>query len=125
MSAVSVRFLKAALIWFALGALLGLLMAIRPDMRNHVPTHVHLLLLGWMSMMIYGIGYHILPRFSGTPLFSNRLAEVQFWLANIGLIGMAYSWESPRAFPHSLAMFSSVEAVSIAFFVYNVWRTIP
>ncbi len=125
MSRVTVRFLKAALVYFVLGALLGVAMAASPGLHVHLPTHVHLLLLGWMSMTIYGVAYHILPRFSGRPLFSDRLAAAQFWLANIGLLGMAYAWEAPGSFPSALPIFGSVEALSIVGFAYNIWRTIP
>ena len=51
-------------------------------------VHSHLNMLGWVSMMIYGVGYHILPRFMGRPLYSNKIGEVQFYLANISLVAM-------------------------------------
>ena len=51
-------------------------------------VHSHLNMLGWVSMMIYGVGYHILPRFMGRPLYSNKIGEAQFYLANISLVGM-------------------------------------
>jgi cbb3-type cytochrome oxidase subunit 1 len=38
------------------------------------------LLMGFLSMMIFGVGYHLLPVFAGTDLYSFRLAKIQFWL---------------------------------------------
>jgi len=47
-----------------------------------------ILLLGFMAMMVYGIGYFILPRFSSTTLLWPGLVNIHFWLANLALIGM-------------------------------------
>jgi cbb3-type cytochrome oxidase subunit 1 len=41
--------------------------------------------LGFVTMMIFGVAYHVIPRFTGHPLHSRRLAGMQWWLANIGL----------------------------------------
>jgi cytochrome c oxidase cbb3-type subunit 1 len=54
--------------------------------------HVHLMMLGWMSMMIYGVGYHIIPRFNGNPVAFPRLAIIHFWLANVALVGFVGMW---------------------------------
>ena len=55
-------------------------------------VHTHIILLGFMAMMVYGVGYHILPRFMGRPVFSQRLGYVHVWLANITLVGLSVSW---------------------------------
>jgi cbb3-type cytochrome oxidase subunit 1 len=34
----------------------------------------------------------VLPRFTGRPLFSERLADAQFALVNIGLVTMVTGW---------------------------------
>lgn len=87
-------FITLALI-YALGA--GFVGVSRLEMPALLPgdvarLHGHLMLLGFVSMMIYGVGLHILPRFAGRPLFSERMADVQFALANLGLWSMAYGW---------------------------------
>jgi hypothetical protein len=43
-------------------------------------------------MTIYGVGLHVIPRFGGYPLRSERLASVQFWFANTGLPLMVAGW---------------------------------
>jgi cbb3-type cytochrome oxidase subunit 1 len=50
------------------------------------------MLVGFVGMMIFGVGLHVLPRFTGHELFSERLADVQFWIANIGLVAMVSGW---------------------------------
>jgi cbb3-type cytochrome oxidase subunit 1 len=45
-----------------------------------VPVHAHVLLLGWASLALAGVVYHLYPAAAGT-----RLARWHFWLHNGGL----------------------------------------
>ncbi|MFQ5441797.1 MAG: hypothetical protein ACE5EB_03625 [Thermodesulfobacteriota bacterium] len=122
MSKITVSFIKAAMIYFVLAMLLGLHMSVAGVVYPSMPIHVHFNLLGWMSMMIFGVAYHILPRFSGQTLWSEPLSVWHFRLANIGLVGMAFGW-----FVGSkglLLLFSLVEGLSILFFVVNMLKTV-
>lgn len=123
MSKVTVWFIKCAMVYFVLAVLVGMDMAMAGAPKYpQMPIHTHFNLLGWMSMMIFGVAYHILPRFSGTPLWSNRLPVWHLWLANIGILGMAAGWViASRAVTFA---FSLVEALSILFFVVNMFKTI-
>jgi cbb3-type cytochrome oxidase subunit 1 len=121
-------FVKASLTYLGIGTILGLLMVLWPDARFAITRiHVHLLLLGFMAMMIYGVGYHILPRFMGRPVYSARLGNTQVWLANITLIGLSISWileASQGGIWHSLAiLFAIGQAVSIFLFIINLWMS--
>ena len=78
-------FLKASLAWLALGVTLGVAMAAYPNWTVYRLAHVHMLLMGFVTMMIFGVAYHVIPRFAGFPLHNRRFAGVQWWLANIGL----------------------------------------
>lgn len=131
MDKTTVWFIKASMIYFMIGSIMGFVMAVWPEGVIHYRSvHAHLNLLGWMSMMIFGVGYHILPRFSGRPLYSLSIARAQFWLANIGLVGMIFSWpfitrNIAIGFSKTLlALFSLIEAVAVFLFVYNIWKTI-
>ena len=46
----------------------GLAIAAHPDWTVYPLAHVHMLLLGFVTMMIYGVAYHVLPRFVGFPM---------------------------------------------------------
>ncbi len=93
MERIVVWYIRMGVIYFVLGAMLGITMLLRPyESGYYLTAHVHLNLLGFMSMMIYGVGYHILPRFSGKTIYSPLLVRIQFWTANAGLVGMAISW---------------------------------
>lgn len=86
------RFVAAALAWLLLGTALGLALAL-PLARQHLPpggnplaAHAHRQLYGFVTMMmIFGIAFHVLPRFEGRPLPRPRLVAWQFLAANAGL----------------------------------------
>lgn len=125
-----VWFIRLSLVYFLVGSLLGVVFIFMPEAANadHVSLHVHLNLLGWMSMMIFGVGYHVLPRFSGKPLYSRPMSVVQFWLANAGLLGMAVGWgmraHTVLGGTQVLEVFGVVMFFSIMLFVYNMARTV-
>ena len=121
MSKITVWFIRSAMIYLLIAVFIGVWMGLSP-VRYYIPAHAHLTLLGWMSMFVYGVAYHILPRFSGRPLYSDRLADIHFWTANIGLVGMAFSWFIFNQ--QLLVLFSIIEAFSIVLFVYNMFRTV-
>jgi heme/copper-type cytochrome/quinol oxidase subunit 1 len=82
MSPLTVRCIKAAFIYLALGIGLGASFAIDRAFGAGLRTlHAEFNLWGWSTLLIYGMGYHMLPRFTGQPLRWPRLAEVQSWLA--------------------------------------------
>jgi cbb3-type cytochrome oxidase subunit 1 len=76
---MGLRFLKIAVVYLFIGALLGLGMGIAQNFAL-VPVHAHLLLLGWASLALAGVVYHLYPAASTT-----RLARIHFWLHNLGL----------------------------------------
>lgn len=123
MSPLSKNFLRASLVYFLIAAILG---AVMISMKSYPAqllfTHVHLNLLGWMSMMIFGVGYHILPRFTGRPLAYPKIGTLQFYLANIGLVGLVCF----RPIHPLVEIFAGIEVIAIGLFVVNIWvSTIP
>lgn len=128
MSKTTINFIVASLIYFAVTALLGLLMSVYYlGTANLRATHVHFGLLGFFGMMVYGVGYHILPRFRGKPLKSEALAAAQFWVSNVSLVGLGVffafgSYRSPE-WPLSkvlFVLFAAGQALSIFMFVHNM-----
>ena len=124
MARYSIAFVAAALCYFTVGILLGVAMAFEPAWAGRLLlAHVHVNLLGWVSMFIYGVAYHVLPRFSGQPLHSTRLADLHVVLANVGLVGMATGFVLQGPGP-IVALFGTIEAIGGLLFVYNVGRTV-
>ena len=121
-------FVKASMIYLGIGTLMGGWMVLSPDIRFALTrVHVHVLLLGFMAMMIYGVGYHILPRFMGRPVYSHRLGNIQVWLANITLVGLSTSWvleASQGGIWHDLAvLFGIGQIISVFLFMINLWMS--
>ncbi len=86
-------FVLLSLLYGLLGGLAALVLVAAPAL---LPAgrliHAHLMLLGFVAMMIYGIGLHVLPRFAGRPLYSERLADIQLLAANLGLWLLILGW---------------------------------
>lgn len=87
-------YVTIGLVYGLLGGLMMIVRLIDPALLpGDVPRmHAHMMLLGFVLMTIYGVGLHVLPRFGGYPLRSERIANVQFWLANTGLPLMLAGW---------------------------------
>lgn len=121
-------FVKASLVWFGLGATLGVAMAVHPPWAIYRTAHFHLNLLGFVTMMIYGVAYHVMPRFSGNPLHSRQLAAVHWWLSNVGLAlmvtGFAMAPHVGRIGNVPLAFGGALSAAGAYLFIYNLWRTL-
>ena len=70
-------FVVISLVYFFLAAAFGIWMS-TADVPDWVHFgHVHFNLLGFMAMMIYGVGYFILPRFNAKTLKWPQLVAVQ------------------------------------------------
>ena len=54
---------------------------------NWVVAHAHMGVLGFSGMIALGGIYYILPKMTGKPIYSKLLADFQFWMILIGLVG--------------------------------------
>lgn len=117
-------FITLALIYALIAGLVGIS---RLEMPAILPgdvarLHGHLMLLGFVTMMIYGIGLHVLPRFAGRVLFSERMANGQFVLANLGLWAMVYGWLANNSL--ALVFGAGVSWLAMALFAINIALTV-
>jgi len=85
----------AALTYLAATAVMGNLMALDKiydflggQVLRTIHAHAHLAGIGWVSMMIFGTSYKLIPMFSLGELRDERLARWQFWLLNLGIVGL-------------------------------------
>ena len=85
---LSRRLIKISVVYFLLAIVLGNFMGIQQDFRlKHV--HVHIALLGWLSLAVVGVLYRVYPE-----LERGWLPQAHFWLHNVGMVpfmgGFAY-----------------------------------
>jgi len=123
------NFIIVSIVYLGISSILGVCMLANQSLMSLKFVHSHLNMLGWVSMMIYGVGYHVLPRFSGRPLKYPKMGELQFWAANIGLIGMLVFYTlnifTPTKTFNSISIaFGGLEVFSIALFFYNMLATL-
>lgn len=117
-------FITLALIYGLAGGLLALARLAAPQLvpGDVARAHAHLMLLGLVLMTIYGVGLHVLPRFAGYRLRSERLAWAQFWLANAGLPLMVAGWLA--LLPWLVAAGGALSVLAMLAFGVNVVFTV-
>jgi Cytochrome C and Quinol oxidase polypeptide I len=128
MDAFVKAFIKGSVAWLTLGATLGLAMALEPAWTVYRPAHLHMLTLGFVAMMIFGIGYHVIPRIVGHPLIDGRLPMWHWWCSNVGLgllaSGFGVRVHSSAIGAPMLAVGAVLSAVGAYMFAYLIWRTL-
>jgi len=115
-------FVLASLVYFFLAAAFGIWMGAAETSEWVRFGHVHFNLLGFMSMMIYGVGYFILPRFNAKILKWPKLVPVHFIVANLGLLGMVFTSSGrPSA---SFTIFAFLSLLAVFLFGINLGVTL-
>lgn len=72
--------LRAAAIYAVIGMAFGIYMGVKQDF-SLMPAHAHLNVLGWLSIMVYGL---VLARFPA--IAESRLAKIQGVIAHLGVV---------------------------------------
>ncbi len=122
-------FIFASLFYLGLAAVFGILNGVADPGYFGSFAHTHFNLLGFMSMIVFGVGYFILPRFNGTDLRFPGWVPVHFWLGNISLIGIVtfrgLQVDTGHDIFTPLFVVSAVlQVVSIFMFIVNIWITL-
>jgi cbb3-type cytochrome oxidase subunit 1 len=115
---MGLQFIKIAVIYLFIGALLGLTMGITQKFVL-VPVHAHVLLLGWASLALAGLVYHLYPAAAMT-----RLARIHFWLHNLALpvfmVGLGMYLTGSTFLMPVVAGAGTVVLIGLAAFTTNV-----
>ncbi len=119
-------FLRSAVLWLALGMGLGIWMALDPAQAFRLRlAHMHALLPGFVLFMIFGVGYHIFPRFSGKTPPWPKGPITHLVLANGGLalmvVGLLFrvTWDPARWL---LAAGGTLVLAGALIFAHAVWH---
>jgi cytochrome c oxidase cbb3-type subunit 1 len=86
------KFVFAGLVWYLFVCLQGPFQALPSvqtvtHLTNWVVAHSHIAVFGFAGFIGLGGIYFIIPRITGRPLYSRKLADIQYWLVLIGLSG--------------------------------------
>ncbi|MGH9413640.1 MAG: cbb3-type cytochrome c oxidase subunit I, partial [Terriglobales bacterium] len=145
---VVLKFVFAGTIFYALTSIEGTLLALPSVQRithftNVVIGHSHLGLLGFAGFIACGAGYGALREMYG-EIYSERLANLQYWLMLIGIVGFTIvlddagfiqgnAWRNGevvyRVLPEIMndyiirAILGCFIVVGAAIQLYNYWRT--
>lgn len=129
------RYVKTALVYFALGLLLGASLLVQQALGNGanpavVSAHTHLTLIGFMVTLIMGVAYWMFPRPAKEDMrYSPSMAEINYWLITIGT-GARFAGEMAQAFHRHPAEWvvimagAAMQVVAGFIFVWNIWTRI-
>jgi cbb3-type cytochrome c oxidase subunit I len=89
---IGTKFVFTGTIMYFFVSIQGSMMALPQVQRithfnNWVIAHSHVGVLGFAGMIALGGIYYVLPRATGKPLYSRFLADFQYWLILIGVVG--------------------------------------
>ena len=85
-------FIRSGLVCLLAALLLGVLMqwgpsAAHPWLRAAWPTYLHVLIVGWLTQLIFGVAYWLFPRYSAaSPRGSERLGWATLVLLDLGIL---------------------------------------
>jgi cbb3-type cytochrome oxidase subunit 1 len=117
---VPYRFMLSAILFVVIGMVLGLYMGPSQDFTL-VPVHVHLNLLGWATMMLFGLYYRTDPASAG-----KAIAGWHFWIAFIGMVLFAVGLTGLQLGNPSLELVlivgSVMSLVAMLIFGWVVWQ---
>lgn len=85
------KFMVVAVTAYGMSTLEGPIMSIKSvNAISHYTdwtiAHVHIGTLGWNGMLTFGILYWLWPRLYNTGLYSQKLANIHFWLGTLGIL---------------------------------------
>ncbi|MBD3671726.1 MAG: cytochrome-c oxidase [Gammaproteobacteria bacterium] len=117
---LSNRFILAGVAYGVIGFVMGIAMASMQD-YSLKPVHSHIGLLGWVSMVLYGLIYR-----SYSAMAEEKLANWQFYISNIGLIGMMLTLAMVVKGNQSVVMVLVISEVAVVIgmllFAWLVWK---
>jgi hypothetical protein len=121
-------YIKLAMLYLVGALVVGVLQGLRvPILSVAAPAYVHMLVVGWITQMIFGVAYWMFPKFApANPRGSNVLGIATFLLLNLGLllrvvVEPVRTWR-PGALPGELLVVAAVaQALAGVGFLLITW----
>ena len=76
------RFIMVGILYLFVGMSMGIMMGASRDFTLH-GVHAHINLIGWVSMVLFGLIYRSIPGMN-----VGKLGNVHFWVSNVSLVIM-------------------------------------
>ena len=119
--ALPYRFMLAGIVFVVLGMLLGIYMGSKEDFTL-APLHAHLNLVGWATMMLFGLFYRGDPVAAAKPIatwqFYSAVAGMIFFIPGIYGANMAVASLTIFVIPGAL-----LTLASMLIFGWTVWQS--
>ncbi|MFZ1815249.1 MAG: hypothetical protein WBO55_14505 [Rhizobiaceae bacterium] len=118
MRGISLVFFATGVACVCIGMCWGIWMGISDD-HTFAPAHAHLNLVGWVTMALFGVYYHLVPAAAST-----QLSRIHYALALIGVVMMVPG--IVMVLDGRTQMFAKAGSLftlaSMLVFAYTVWR---
>jgi hypothetical protein len=114
---------RAAVVMVIAGMIWGIAMGITQD-HSTLPAHAHLNLLGWVSLFLFGIYYHLHPAIDRSGL---AIWQVWIWIAGTIILTIGVGLvHSGHQIGDSIAAVSSLLVLAdTLLFAWLVFRPMP
>jgi cytochrome c oxidase cbb3-type subunit I/II len=88
---VVLKFMVVAVTAYGMATLEGPLLSLKnvnaiAHFTDWIVAHVHVGGLGWNGFLIFGMLYWVVPRMWNTKLYSDKLANLHFWIGTLGIV---------------------------------------
>lgn len=129
-------YIKTSLVFLLLGVLAGLHLLVHrhllfiPYRPGVVNAHVHVLLVGFLLMMVMGVALWMFPRPGKEDShYKPGAANVCYWLLTVGTaLRFITEWFTPTARVDlvnlGVVVGGTAQAVAVVLFVWNMWTRI-
>ncbi len=129
MPRLSVWFIRASLLYLAIGFTFGALMlaneglGIDLHIAQLLPAHMEFLLAGWIMQLVLGVAYWILPRYvKGLPRGNETIAWLSLIFLNTGILIVTFNTFFQVAW--LVVLGRVIEAIGALAFLLVSWRRI-
>jgi heme/copper-type cytochrome/quinol oxidase subunit 1 len=130
------RYIKTAIVFLAIGLLIGGWMLVRRELYDVYPSayelsaHTHALLVGFMMEMILGVALWLFPRPSKEDArYSPRAAEAAWWVLTVAtgsrVLGeLAHPVVDSRTLRWVVVLAGLAQALGLLLFFHTMWTRI-
>lgn len=119
-------YLASSIFFLIVTAIAGLLLAInlaypyiKTNHLNYLNLHVHVAFIGWVTMVIMGVSFKLIPMFTLSHGYSLKTGKAAFWLINISLLGISTVMHYDNT-TILFYIFSVLIVVGIYFFLFQM-----